>query len=97
MHNPFSHLSFSPLSLCFGAAATLALVYVGLIAVVMSYAVLTIEYAQSVKNDEAAVAQLESQYLSSVALVEGVDYRAAGHAKPAMKTFVPAASVTALR
>ena len=84
-------------TLCSGAVAVLALVYVGLIAVVMSYAALTVEFSQSVLDDESAVAALESQYLTEVARVTSIDYLAAGYAVPTVKIFVPAASVTALR
>jgi hypothetical protein len=72
-------------------------VYIGLIAVVMSYAALTVEFSQSVKNDEAAVATLEGQYLASVARIQSLDYHAAGYSMPEAKIFVPAASMTALR
>ncbi len=75
----------------------MAVVYVGLIAIVMSYAALTIGFSQSVKNDEATVATLESQYLGSIANIENLDYGAMGYAAPATKIFVPATSVTALR
>lgn len=92
-----SHFSFSAVSICSGVAATCAVTYIGLIAVVMSYAVLTVEYSQSVKNEEATVAVLEAQYLATLSRIENTNYLAAGYAKPTMKTFVPAASVTALR
>ena len=60
MHNLRTHFSFSLLSLVSGAVAILVVAYIGLIAVVMSYAALTVEFSQSVRNDEAAVAVLES-------------------------------------
>jgi len=99
MHNSrsHSHISFSLTALCFGAVAVLAVAYVALIAIVMSYAALTIEFSQSVKNDEATVAALEGQYLSAVADITSADYAAAGYALPIAKIFVPAKSVTALR
>jgi len=97
MLNLRSHLPFSVTALCSGAVAVLAVVYIGLIAVVMSYAALTIEFSQSVKNDESVVASLEWQYLSTVAEITGSDYSAAGYALPIAKIFVPAKSVTALR
>jgi hypothetical protein len=71
--------------------------YIGLIAVVMSYAALTIEFSQSVRNDESVVATLEGNYLSSVAHITSTDYGMAGYALPVDKIFVPAKSVTALR
>jgi acyl-coenzyme A synthetase/AMP-(fatty) acid ligase len=97
MHNLRARLPFSPIRLAVGIVGTLAVTYIGLIAVVMSYAALTIEYAQSVKDDGAVVATLESQYLARVASVENTDYLAAGYAKPADTVFVPTASVTAMR
>lgn len=83
--------------LCYGVVGVLAVAYIGLIAVVMSYAALTIEFSQSVRNDESAVAALEGQYLSTVAQITATDYSAAGYAPPIAKIFVPAKSVTALR
>ena len=97
MHNLRRAFPFSFLSFCLGTVGVLAVVYIGIIAVVMSYATLTIEFSQSVKNDEAAVAVLEGQYLGGVANIEGLDYRTLGYAAPSEKIFVPAASMTALR
>lgn len=97
MHNLRSHLHFSLTAICSCAVAVLAVTYIGLIAVVMSYAALTIEFSQSVKNDESVVAALEGQYLASVARITRTDYSAAGYALPIAKVFVPAKSVTALR
>ena len=87
----------SPVSLCGGIVAVLAVSYIGLIAVVMSYAALTIEFSQSVKNDESIVASLESDYLATVTRITTTDYLAEGYAPPTAKMFVPAKSVTALR
>lgn len=97
MHNSRAILPFSILSLCSGLAGVLLVAYIGLIAVVMSYATLTIEFSQSVKNDEAAVAALEGQYLAHIARITGTNYAAEGYTKPATKLFVKATSVTALR
>ncbi|MFZ3044160.1 MAG: hypothetical protein WA058_03615 [Minisyncoccia bacterium] len=91
------HIPFSFLSMCYGMVGILLVAYIGLIAVVMSYGALTIEFSQSVKNDEAAVAVLEGQYLASVAHITGVDYATEGYSKPVAKVFVRAQSVTALR
>ncbi|MHB1163051.1 MAG: hypothetical protein ACYCZZ_00755 [Minisyncoccota bacterium] len=91
------HSPFSFVSLCVGTVAVLAVTYIALIAVVVSYATLTVEFSQSVKNDEASVAVLESQYLTSVAQVQSLDYRTLGYAAPSAQIFVPAASMTALR
>ncbi|MFI5260360.1 MAG: hypothetical protein ACHQU0_01020 [Candidatus Paceibacteria bacterium] len=88
---------FSILSVCTGTVGALAVSYIGLIAVVMSYAALTVEFSQSVKDDEAAVAVLESHYLSNVASIESLDYHTKGYVVPATQIFVPAASMTALR
>ncbi len=85
------------MSLCSGTVAVLAIVYIGLIAVVMSYVALTVEFSQSVKNDEASVAVLEGKYLSNIARIENLDYRAEGYVAPLATIFVPATSMTALR
>ncbi|MCX6786707.1 MAG: hypothetical protein NTU85_02750 [Candidatus Kaiserbacteria bacterium] len=97
MHNFFSLFSFSLPKICFGTITGLVVIYIGLIAVVMSYATLTIEFSQSVRNDEAKVATLESRYLKIVEHTTAIDYAAAGYALPIAKIFVPAKSVTALR
>jgi acyl-coenzyme A synthetase/AMP-(fatty) acid ligase len=97
MFNRHAHRSFSMVSLCASAIAVLAVTYIGLIAVVMSYAALTVEFSQSVKNDEASVAVLESQYLATILRLESTDYRAAGYTAPLATIFVPATSMTALR
>ena len=97
MHTNRPRLPFSLVSICCGAVGVLLVAYIGLIAVVMSYAALTVEFSQSVKNDEAAVAILESTYLSLVAQITGADYAALGYVRPVVKLFVPAKSVTALR
>ncbi len=85
------------MSLCLGVVAVLAVAYLGLIAVIMSYATLTVEFSQSVRNDETAVAMLEGQYLSMMADITKTDYTAAGYTAPSAKIFVPTKSVTALR
>jgi len=97
MSKIFSHPKFSVTALCSGVAVVLLVTYIGLIAVVMSYAALTIEFSQSVRNDEAAVAALESQYLASISIITNTDYVAAGYSMPIAKTFVPTKSATALR
>lgn len=91
------HRSFSPLSICTSVVALLGVAYVALIAVVMSYAALTIEFSQSVRSDQAAVAALESQYLTAVAMVTNTDYGALGYTKPVQRVYVPSARLTALR
>ncbi|MFZ1075461.1 MAG: hypothetical protein WAN50_03750 [Minisyncoccia bacterium] len=88
---------FSPVSLCAGAVGVLAVAYIALIAVVMSYAALTVEFSQSVRNDEAAVATLESQYLDGVQQVTGTNYLAEGYVKPNSEVYVRAESGTSIR
>ena len=97
MYNAHPILPFSFLTLCYGIVGVLVVTYIGLIAVVMSSAVLTVEFSQSVKNDVAAVAVLERQYLTIVAHITNTNYTALGYAKPLKKEFVRAESVTALR
>jgi hypothetical protein len=97
MHSFRSHFSFSLVSLVSSAIAVLLVAYIGLIAVVMSYAALTVEFSQSVRNDEAVVATLESSYFSGIAHITSMDYAAAGYAKPLTQVFVRAQGVTALR
>lgn len=97
MDSSRTFIPFSPLSVCSGAVGVLVVIYIGLIAVVISYAALTVEFSQSVKNDEAVVAALEGQYLASVSQITNVDYASLGYAKPTAQTFVRAKNVTALR
>lgn len=97
MHNRVAELRFSPVSLALGLVGALALAYLGLIAVVMSYAATTIAFSQSVRSDESAVATLESQYLDTIAAVTHTDYRALGYAAPVSIAYVPGTSATALR
>lgn len=97
MRNFTMRMPFSPVALSSAAVAVLALVYIALIAVVMGYAALTIEFSQSVRNEESVVAELEATYLARVKDVTVLDYRAAGYVKPISETYVPAKSVTALR
>jgi hypothetical protein len=97
MRNFRSHFPFSVVSICSGAVAVLLVAYIGLVAVVMSYAALTVEFTQSVRNDESAVATLESNYLAGVARITNTDYVAAGYTKPLTEVFVRAQSATALR
>lgn len=97
MFNILPRPSFSPLSICTGTLALVGVSYIALIAVVMSYAALTIEFSQSVRNDQATVAALEAEYLATVAAVTHTDYVALGYAKPTARVYVPTARVTALR
>lgn len=97
MHNTRAIFPFSLLTLCYGTVGILVVAYIGLIAIVMSSAVLTVEFSQSVKNDIAAVARLEGQYLADVAQITTTNYADEGYAKPLRKEFVRAESVTVLR
>ena len=97
MYNFLYRLPYSVTSLCVTLIAVLTVAYIGLIAVAMSYAALTVEFSQSVRNDEAAVAVLERQYFVTMTNITKTDYVAAGYTTPSVKVFVPAKSVTALR
>lgn len=97
MRNQQSYLSFSLLALCSWIAAILAITYIALLAVVMNYAALTVEYSQSVRNKEAEIAKFESKYLSAIARIATTDYIAEGYVQPINKTFVRTNSATALR
>lgn len=87
----------SLLSVCAGGVGVLLVVYIGLIAVVVSSASLAIEFAQSIKTNESVVAKLEAEYLASIEAITMTDYSAGGYATPLAKTYVPGKSVTALR
>jgi hypothetical protein len=97
MHNFHLPFQYSLTALCSGILAVLAVSYIGLIAVIMSYAATTIEFSQSVRNDESVVATLEGHYLSVVSEITNTDYAADGYVVPVAKIFVPAKSTTALR
>ena len=97
MHKPRFLTSFSVVPFCIGTVVILVVVYIGLIATVMSYAALTVEFSQSVKNNESTVAVLEGRYLEEVENITTTDYLAEGYAVPTAKTFVRAEGTTALR
>jgi hypothetical protein len=80
-----------------GINVVLVVSYVGLIAIVMSYAALHVEFAQQVRSDEAVVAALEAEYLNTLSHITTTDYLAAGYEKPDVKVFVTGAGPTALR
>lgn len=90
-------LPYAPIKMlaCIGVA--LAVLYVALIALVMNYAALTVSFAQSIRNDEAAIARLEQAYFSELDALSRADYRALGYAKPVAHAFVTGAPATALR
>lgn len=90
-------LPYAPTTLAAGLVGLLVVTYLALIAVVMSYAALTVEFSQSLRNDEATVAALESRYLARVAEITSIDYVAAGYEKPVAQTFVATESGTARR
>ena len=79
-----------------GITTLLILVYVGLIAIVMSYAAMHVEFAEQVRSDEATVARLESAYLNSIGVIAAIDYENVGYTKPLAKSFVPGPAATAL-
>lgn len=89
--------SVSPVKAAAALVATLAIAYIALIATAMSYAALTVQFSQSVRNDEASVAALESGYLDAISSITAMDYAAAGYVKPATLVYVPTAPSTALR
>lgn len=91
------HRPFPIVSVMTGIVALLGLCYLSLIAVVMSYAVVAVDFSQSVRDDKAAVATLESNYLGAVSNILNTDYRKAGYQKPVAEIFVPERAVTALR
>ncbi len=97
MRNHRASSPWSLLTLSSVAVGVLAVVYIGLIAVVMSYAAVTVEFSQSVKSDGAQVAVLEAQYLASVSKITTTDYKSLGYVTPVAEVFVLAKSVTALR
>ena len=90
MSKTVSYLPFSPRAALIAANATLIVMYLALIAFVMSYAALTVEFSQSVRNDEASVGVLEGQYLAQVSAVTDTNPAALGYAKPVAEVFVPA-------
>ena len=97
MHSNAFAVPFSPVAFAGSLVGVLAVTYLALIATVMSYAALTIEFSQSVRSDEAQVATLEAQYLGAMATITGSDYASLGYAKPVATAFVPSAPTTALR
>ncbi len=92
-----ARVAISPVALTLTLVVVLGVVYIALIAVVMSYAALTVTFFQSVRDDEAKVAALESRYLERVSAVTATDYAAEGYERPAKEVFVPKAAATALR
>jgi hypothetical protein len=74
----------------------LALSYIGLIAVIMSYATLQVELAHSVRSDGGVVAEFESAYLKEMAHITTIDYHTEGYARPEQLVFVPGSTASAL-
>lgn len=87
----------SPVRLALSLVALLVIMYIALIAIVMSYAAHRMQFSQSIHNDEATVATLEARYLAAVGEITSTDYRALGYAKPTVQQYVPAKRTTALR
>lgn len=88
---------FSIVSAGYTAVGVLAVAYIGLIAVAMTYAASTIAFTQSVRSDEAQVATLEAQYLQTVSGITTTDYTALGYTKPTDQIFVRSQNKAALR
>ncbi len=87
IHETFS---FSPRAFLLGTNITFVVVYLALIAFVMSYAALTVEFSQSVRNDEAAVGTLDGQYLAALSSITESDPVALGYRKPVASILVSA-------
>jgi amino acid permease len=97
MRKIHQRIPFSPLPLALGVVGVLMISYIGLIAAIMSYGALTIEFSQSVKNDEASVATLETQYLAAIATITSSSYVAEGYVMPSSEIYVESKGETALR
>ncbi len=93
----FSALSLPINHFCYALVGLLLLIYIGTIAVVMSYATLTVEFTQSVRTESSSLASLERQYLEEVAKITAVEYTTEGYAKPETKIFVRSKGGTALK
>lgn len=90
-------MPFSPVKAAGILVGALAICYIGLIAVVMSYAASTVAFSQDVRNDEAQVATLEAQYLAQVESITSTDYTALGYTKPTAIAYVQGGQATAMR
>jgi hypothetical protein len=88
--------AWSLLSALAAGNVVLALSYLGLVAFSMSYAALEVEFSQSVKDDQAAVAALDARYLAALRAITASDYSTLGYAPPAAEFYVPAAPATAI-
>ena len=82
---------------CIWLNVLLVCTYVTLIAVVMSYAALHIEFAEGAKQGEAEVATLEASYFSALSRLTATDYRALGYAQPTIKRFVTGTETLSVR
>lgn len=92
-----SAFSFSLKKMLIGTAVSLALVYVVLIALVMNYATLAVSYAESIRDEEAAIARIEQAYFSKLEYIAQTDYQALGYEKPRGEMFVAGVRPTAFR
>jgi hypothetical protein len=79
-----------------GIATASVLLYIGLLAVVMSYAAMQVAFAEQVHNDAATVARLEAAYLATVDTLTTVNYTALGYTTPSTKQYVDESLETAL-
>lgn len=70
------------------AAGLLAIVYVGMLAVAMTYGVLQIQAAQTVRDTSAAVGNLETTYLSVITTINNVNPVSLGFSKPSTVAYV---------
>lgn len=94
MRNYLSKIS--PVRALIALNCLLGVSYIALVAFSMSYAALEVEFAQSVKNDEASVATLDTSYLATLKQVTLSNYAAEGYVKPVAEIYVPGAPQTAL-
>ena len=67
---------------------SLVVLYIGLIAFVMSYAAVQTEMAQSVRDSSAQVSLLEIKYLDATTALTAVDPATLGYSAPIAKNFV---------
>lgn len=86
MHNFFRN--FSLVKWLGAIVGSLVVLYIGLIAFVMSYAAVQTEMAQSVRDSSAQVSLLEVQYFNATRALTEVNPVALGYSAPIAKNFV---------
>jgi len=94
MHNFFNR--WSPAQLLIALNGGLVVCYIALIAFVMAYAALEVQFADSVRTDETALGTLETNYLNQLGSITNADYAAEGYSAPVAELFVPAAPEAAI-